>query len=49
VPSAPSSVGSSPPPSSEHQAPTTTSQTQSNQLVSRRSNRPIRRPARYDD
>jgi len=49
VPPAPSPVGSSPPPSSEHQVPTTTSQTHSNQPVSRRSNRPIRRLARYDD
>jgi len=45
VPPAPSPVGISPPPSSEHQLPTTTSQTHSNQPVSRRSNRPIRRPA----
>ena len=49
VPPAPSPVGSSPAPSSEHQVPTTTPQTQSNQLVSRRSSRPIRCPARYDD
>jgi len=34
--------------SREHQSPTTT-QTQSNQPTLRRSNRPVRRPARYDD
>jgi len=49
VPPAPSLVGCSPLPSSEHQVPTSTSQTHSSQPVSRRSNRPIRRPARYDD
>jgi len=49
VPPAPSPLGSLPPPSNEHQVPTPVQQTQSNQPVSRRSNRPIRRPARYDD
>ena len=49
VPSAPSRVGSLPPPSSEHQVPITIPQTQSNQPTLRRSNRPIRRFARYDD
>jgi len=48
VPSVPSPVDSTPPPSREHQSPTTT-QTQSNQPTLRRSNRPIRRLARYDD
>jgi len=48
VPFVPSSVGSSPPPSREHQSPTTT-QTQLDQPTLRCSNRPIRRPARYDD
>ena len=49
VPPAPSPLGSLPPPSNEHQVPTPVQQTQSNQPVSRRSNRQIRRPARYDD
>jgi len=48
VPSVPSPVDSSPLPSREHQSPTTT-QTQSDQPSLRRSNRPVRRPARYDD
>jgi len=48
VPSVSSPADSSLWPSREHQSPTTT-QTQSNQPTLRRSNRPIRRPARYDD
>jgi len=48
VSSTPPLVDHSAPRSREHQSPTTT-QTPSNQPPLRRSNRPVRRPARYDD